>query len=300
MLCGCPSLRPSTTRLQMHNRHFTARLGVMEPGWACGDGSPPDGVEMGDLVGFTRPRGLRYDTPAATAPHSFSFCFDRRWDADFVSTQGCANRFEWMKNASGQTSNEEGLNKSSSFEHHNSSDVFYFFTSMLSFRFCGQIRNKKCKVQLNKRIYSPNPIKLAQHMCIPPISFKLNPNTTWLCWYFDWTFEARGGWSCKWRVVDNVNTLWLDWACWVAKGQGGALRWLLSKDSQLKFLWSGSFGLRHTEKQSYQSVSLTYPPIIELVFVSFSFLQAIENPSSFQSSRAFKWFKWSTFHVIML
>lgn len=40
----------------MHNRHFTARLGVMEPGWACGDGSPPGGLEMGDLVGFTMPR----------------------------------------------------------------------------------------------------------------------------------------------------------------------------------------------------------------------------------------------------
>lgn len=52
-----------------------------------------------------------------------------------------------------------------------------------------------------------------------------------------WTFEAGSGWRYKWRVVDNVNTLWLDWACWVAKGQGGAQCWLLSKDSPLKFLW---------------------------------------------------------------
>lgn len=52
-----------------------------------------------------------------------------------------------------------------------------------------------------------------------------------------WTFEASSSWRYKWRVVDNVNTLWLDWACWVAKGQGGAQCWLLSKDSPLKFLW---------------------------------------------------------------
>lgn len=64
-----------------------------------------------------------------------------------------------------------------------------------------------------------------------------NQNTTWLCWYFDWTFEASGRWRYKWREVDNVNTLWLDRACWVAKGQGGAHCWLFSKDSPLKFVW---------------------------------------------------------------
>lgn len=91
MLCWWPSLSPPTPCLQMHNRHFTARLGVMEPGWACWDGSPPDGVEMGDLVGFTRPRGLKHNTPAATAPGRVWFCFGR------VDMTGCGfhihNRF---------------------------------------------------------------------------------------------------------------------------------------------------------------------------------------------------------------
>lgn len=111
--------------------------------------------------------------------------------------------------------------------------MFFTFLHMLSFSFCVQIRNKKMQGSTEQTHLFTQP----QHMYIPPISFKLNQNTTWLCWYFDWTFEARGGWSYKWRVVDNVNTLWLDWACWVAKGQGGALCWLLSKDSSLKFLW---------------------------------------------------------------
>lgn len=83
------------------------------------------------------------------------------------------------------------------------------------------------------------PTKLPEspsHPILPPRT-QYNQNTTWLCWYFDWTFEASGGWRYKWCVVDNVNTLWLDWACWVAKGQGGAHCWLFSKDSPLKFVW---------------------------------------------------------------
>lgn len=45
------------TCLHRHNGHFTARLGVMEPGWACKDGSPPDGNEVGDVEGLMWPRG---------------------------------------------------------------------------------------------------------------------------------------------------------------------------------------------------------------------------------------------------
>lgn len=136
MLCWCPSLSPPTTRLQMHNRHFTARLGVMEPGWACWDGSPPDGVKMGDLVGFTRPRGLKYDTPAATATHRFSFCFGRWWDADFACTEGCVSRCEWMKTVSRRTSNKEGLCKSSSYEHYNNNSIYVLHLYVVFYSLC--------------------------------------------------------------------------------------------------------------------------------------------------------------------
>lgn len=54
----CPTQRPiPPTCLHTHNGHFTARLGVMEPGWVGRDGSPPDGDEMGDLAALRRPWG---------------------------------------------------------------------------------------------------------------------------------------------------------------------------------------------------------------------------------------------------
>lgn len=41
--------------------------------------------------------------------------------------------------------------------------MFSTFLHMLSFSFCVQIRYKKCKVQLNKHIYSPNPNTCTSH-----------------------------------------------------------------------------------------------------------------------------------------